>query len=183
MTLTIQSMDDIYRLANRQLDAHGLRMKPRPITMAHGPPINMFLVDVGALTKFLYEDAATAHVQTRRGCLEPFGVQSAASRRTHGNILASDWYAEASAKAPPSSSLFVYSLFKDGTVRQSSGAKYCPVILYNNHLPLAVRYRTDNIIFAGFVPYYRPRVELDGSRKDGPRTTQSLCEAATGRDQ
>ena len=58
-----------------------------------------------------------------------------AENREYSSIMTADWYIQASTNAPPGTTLMALSIFWDATVRSSSGAKYCPVMFFNNHLP------------------------------------------------
>ena len=67
----------------------------------------------------------------------PQPVNTSSGRHRFGSIFTGEWYAKAVEALPPGTSLRPFSLFWDPTVRQSTGAKYCVLQLYDHGLPLA----------------------------------------------
>ena len=89
------------------------------------------------------------------GHMEPPGVAVDDGRRVYASVLTGDWFQAAKASVPPGTKPKAYSIFWDDTVKTSTGAKYSLLQLYDNHLPLAVRFKQENIVIFGFVPIVR----------------------------
>ena len=90
--------------------------------------------------------------------MEPAGVGPEDGCRQFSSLLTGDWYQWVRTAVPPNTTPKAYSCFWDATVKATTGAKYSALQLYDNHLPLDVRFRSENITIFGFVPVVRPPV-------------------------
>ena len=150
---TIKCMTDVDRMCFNALDGRGLRLKPLTLRSASGKDYVTLLMDIGAVVKMMYTDPATAQtLDPFGGRTEPPGAQADSSQRRFGSILTGDWALGAQDRLPSGAELLPLSCFWDDTVRTSTGAKYCGLQMYNNRLPLATRFHTDNIFVIGFAP-------------------------------
>ena len=87
--------------------------------------------------------------------MEPPGVSRNDGRRVFSSVLTGDWFQSAKASVPPGTKPKAFSIFWDDTVKTATGAKYSLLQLYDNHLPLAERFKSENITVFGFVPIVR----------------------------
>ena len=156
--LTLHGMADVDKMAFRLLDHMGLRLQPHTIQTASGASVVMLLMDVGAITKAWFEDVSLAQFQDLIARVEPPGSGENSPQRLFSSMLTADWFREASRKALPGTRLNAMSLFWDATVSSSSGATYCPLMLFNNNVLLSMRYKREQIFIAGFAPVIRPPV-------------------------
>ena len=153
----IRGMPDVDRICFDMLDKWGLRLQPRSIRGASGKKYVALLMDTGQLVKMMCTDPATAQtLDTFGGRMEPPGTRADSDSRRFGSIMTGDWAVEAEAKLPPSTEMLPLSCFWDDTVCMKTGAKYCGLQMFNNRLPLHLRFRTDQIMIVGFAPILTP---------------------------
>jgi|TARA_B110000093_G_C12894173_1_gene377448 hypothetical protein len=154
---TIKSMSDVDRICFNTLEKHSLRLQPHVIRGASGKEHVALLMDIGNLAKVMSTDPATAEtLDLFGGRVEPPGTQTDSGLRIFGSIMTGDWAVETEAKLPRGTQLLPMSCFWDDTVDMSTGTKYCGLQMYNNLLPLNLRFRTDQIWIFGFAPIVTP---------------------------
>ena len=96
---TINGRADVDRLLDNVLSHHGLDLKPRVLPAASGDVYTAFLLEIGNLIRYLYENptlAAAFHFSAQR---TPNAHASDATR-TYTSVEDSDWYIHAQQRAP-----------------------------------------------------------------------------------
>ena len=137
LPLSMRSMDDVDRVTRAVLDEKGLRLRLHQLTAASGDTHEAYMVSIEPLVRTIYEDPLFAGQLDFEIRLEPAGVGAGSGDRIFGtNIVTCDFYQKACSKAPSGALVFTFDIFMDGTVRVGSGAKYFPIMLLVNHLPL-----------------------------------------------
>lgn len=177
--LTLHSMRDIDDMTSDIIGE--LHYRPHEITGASGRKYVALLCDVGAIVKLWFEDPLTHAMQQIEAQLEPLGVDPDDDDRQFSSVLAADWIREMLAKhdqIAPDVIAYVLSLFDDGTVRSSTGAKYSPLMLFNNHLPLHLRFKRENILIYGLAPIVPSEPVVEGANSETPQSPGDLKRAA-----
>ena len=135
-------------------------MVPHDIETASGDTHSMYMVPLENLTRHLFEDPSYA-------CELVFSAtraEGADGEHQYGSMRTSAWYQRFVQRLPKAAVPFVFDLFSDGSVRQSSGAKYHEALLAMSNLPRKQRFMTKNLVMWAIVPLIPKKTVLADKR-------------------
>ena len=154
---------DFDRLIEAQLAARGgLAMVPHELVAASGDKYALYLVPLESLVRYMLEDPSLAEAFD----FEPTYSDAADGSHVYGGVQTGRWYAQTctSPCLVRGALVFALNLFSDGTVRESTGAKYHALMLKMSNLPIELRHLDENILMWGLAPLVSKKVAYTDAR-------------------